>query len=341
MAKWLDGVGYEKDVVISSRIRLARNIENIKFPNLINNTEAEEVMNRIKDTIINNKSVSNEYKFYKLSDLTLIGRKIFAENYLISLALLEKPDKSAFLINESEKLTIMINEEDHIRIQVLLPGLNLNEGWKLCSELDDILEENIKYAFDEKFGYLTTCPTNVGTGLRASVMVHLPSLVKTNQTNKILQAVGQIGLTVRGLYGEGTNAMGNLFQISNQTTLGQTEDEIIRKLGNVVLQIIYKERIARENLYNNKKIEIEDLVYRSLGILYNARLMSLEECMKLLSDINLGIDMGIINNISKDNVNRLLIKTQSANIQGIMNSNLNIEDINYKRAEIIRSSLIE
>ena len=266
MAKWLEGEGSEKDIVVSSRIRLARNIRDIKFPNMMDNNEALKVIDIVKSAIDTNENIENEFQFYRLSDMTILGRRIYAENYLISLGLIDKPDKSAFLLKNDEKATIMINEEDHIRIQVLLPGLNLTEGWKLCSEIDDTLEEKVKYAFDEKLGYLTVCPTNTGTGMRASVMMHLPALVKTNHINRILQAVSQIGLTVRGLYGEGTNAMGNLFQVSNQTTLGQSEEEIIRKLGNVVLQIIYKERMAREQLMATQRIEVEDKVFRSHGI---------------------------------------------------------------------------
>lgn len=339
MTKWLEGEGLEKDVIVSSRIRLARNLRNIKFPYIMDNNEAIKVINAVKEAIDSNLTTRNDFLFYRVNELSPLKRRIYAEKYLISIGLLEKPDKSAFLLKKDEKATIMINEEDHIRIQVILPGLNLKNTWELCTKIDDIIEGNVDYAFDEKFGYLTVCPTNTGTGLRASVMMHLPALVKSNYINNILHSVAQLGLTVRGLYGEGTNALGNLFQISNQTTLGLSEEEIIRKLENIVLQIINKERMAREQLLANRKIEIEDKIYRSLGILKNARLMSLEESMEKLSDISLGIDLNIIKGYDKNIINDLMIKTQTANIQGLINSNFSIEKINYKRAEIIRDKL--
>ncbi|MCG4586447.1 ATP--guanido phosphotransferase, partial [Anaerosalibacter bizertensis] len=239
--------GLEDDVVISSRVRIARNIEDVRFPQAARKEESEKVTKDILEAVKNSNKNDN-YKFFEIGRLSSLDKNVFIEKHLISPNLIQKPDMSSFLLRDDEKVTIMINEEDHLRLQILLPGLNLEEGWKLCSSIDDGLEEYLDYAFDEKFGYLTSCPTNTGTGLRASVMLHLPSLVLTGYANNIFQAVSQIGLTVRGLYGEGTKALGNIFQISNQTTLGETEEEIIQKLKNVVIQIINKEREIRENL---------------------------------------------------------------------------------------------
>jgi len=339
MISWLKGEGKDKDIVLSSRVRLARNIENIRFPHLMTVPEANQVKKTVSDSIINNSISNSRYKMYEIDKLSPLERSIFVEKHLISPNLLEKPELSAFLLRDDEKVSIMINEEDHIRIQVLLPGLNIEEGWEIGSRIDDLLESNAKYAFDERFGYLTCCPTNVGTGLRASVMVHLPCLVLTGFINQILQAVSQIGLTVRGLYGEGSSAIGNLFQISNQTTLGESEEEIIQKLKSIVFQIIAKERAAMESLLNNKRVEIEDKVYRSLGILQNARIISSKESMELLSNVRMGINMNIIKNINLDTVNNLMIETQPANIQNQAEHELTVLERDVKRSEIIREKI--
>lgn len=273
MIKWLEGIGSEEDVVISSRIRLARNLSDYKFPQQMNLEDVENVTNEILNAAKENIGDEN-YKFIRVKDLGYLDKGFYVEKHLISPELIKSPTKSSVLLRDDEKVAIMINEEDHIRTQILSPGLNLEESWELCSEIDDKLEENLDYAFDEKLGYLTSCPTNVGTGLRASVMLHLPSLVYTRYINNIIHAVNQIGLTVRGLYGEGSKALGNLFQISNQTTLGETEEEMIQKLKNVVYQIINKERDIRNGFISKRKIEIEDRVFRSYGILKHSRVIS-------------------------------------------------------------------
>lgn len=340
MVNWLKGEGKEKDIVLSSRVRLARNIENIKFPHLMTYEESQYVMETIKNTVINNEnSINKNYNFFKIESLTPLERSVFVERHVISPDLLEKPKISAFLLREDEKVSILINEEDHIRIQTLVPGFNLEKGWEISSQIDDIIEANTKYAFDEKFGFLTSCPTNVGTGLRASVMVHLPGLVLTSTINQVLQAVSRIGLTVRGLYGEGSTALGNLFQISNQVTLGESEEEIIQKLKDIVLQIISKERHAMLNLLNNRKIEIEDKVYRSLGILQNSRIINSKESMELLSNVRMGINMNIIKDIDLNTINSLMIETQPASIQSLSMNDLTPAERDVKRAEIIRNRI--
>lgn len=202
MNKWLDDGGLEKDIVISSRVRLARNIEKMKLPQQMSQEEGMQVVGKVKAAILKD----DNYKLYNIKDLSETQRKLFVENHLISPDLLKRPSISSFLLREDEKVTVMINEEDHIRIQALFSGLNLDESFKTCNEVDDLIEETLDYSFDEQFGYMTSCPTNTGTGLRASVMVHLPSLVLTGNINGILQAVTQLGLAVRGLYGEGSGS---------------------------------------------------------------------------------------------------------------------------------------
>lgn len=338
MVKWLNEKGLEDDVVISSRIRIARNIEDVRFPQAARKEESEKVTKDILEAVKNSNKNDN-YKFFEIGRLSSLDKNVFIEKHLISPNLIQKPDMSSFLLRDDEKVTIMINEEDHLRLQILLPGLNLEEGWKLCSSIDDGLEEYLDYAFDEKFGYLTSCPTNTGTGLRASVMLHLPSLVLTGYANNIFQAVSQIGLTVRGLYGEGTKALGNIFQISNQTTLGETEEEIIQKLKNVVIQIINKEREIRENLLETRSVEIEDKVLRSLGILKYSRIISSEESMKLFSDVKMGIDMGIIKNIESKDIINLMMLTQPATLQEYFKEDLNVKKRDIKRSELIREKI--
>ncbi len=340
MVNWLSNDKSEHGIVLSSRIRLARNLEDINFTQKINENDAQIIIEQVKNAVLNNNStISNDFKFFKIDNIDTLNRKLLVESHLISPALLEKPERSGFLLSKDEKVSIMINEEDHIRMQVLNAGLSLEEGWDLCSKIDDILEENLKYAFDEKFGYITSCPTNVGTGLRASVMVHLPALVYTKYINKVLQAVSQIGLTVRGMYGEGTDVMGNLFQISNQTTLGETEYEIIEKLKNIVLQIIDKEKASRERLLSTGRIHIEDKVFRSLGILQNSRIMSSKEAMKLLSDVRMGIDLDIIKSVDINQINKLMIITQPANVENYAETKTNSYERDVKRAELIRENI--
>ncbi|MBS4535026.1 protein arginine kinase [Clostridium sp. D2Q-14] len=337
--KWLDGEGSDKDIVVSSRIRLARNIRDIKFPQELNNEMAEEIKNKVNNSVIADERNNDVFKYYDLKDINSTEQRVLVEKHLISPGLLQNSQIGGFLIRKDEKVTVMINEEDHIRMQVIYPGLNLEACWEEADKLDDIIEANTEYAFDEKIGYLTACPTNIGTGMRASVMLHLPSLVLTKQINGIFQAVSQIGLTVRGLYGEGSNAKGNLFQISNQITLGESEKDIMNKLKNIVQQLINNERQAREKIYKFNKIKIEDKIYRSLGILKNARIMNSEESMELLSDIKLGIEMNIIRNIGRKTINKLIIKTQPANVQSKYNKDLNPNERDIKRAEIIRKEL--
>lgn len=337
MNRWLDEDGCEKDIVISSRVRLARNIENMTLPQRIDEEDGLRVVDLVGNAV--QKDEEDKYKLYNIKDLTEMERQLFVESHLISPDLLKRPNISSFLLREDEKVTVMINEEDHIRIQSLFSGLNLDESFKLCNKVDDLIEDSLDYSFDEKFGYITSCPTNAGTGLRASVMVHLPCLVLTGNINGILQAVNQLGLAVRGLYGEGSGSLGNIFQISNQITLGETEEDIISKLKGIVTQMINRERQSRKLLLNTKRIEIEDKVYRSLGTLQNARILSSKESMSLLSDVRMGIGMGILENIDINMIDNLTIEIQPANINKNYPEELDNIQRDIKRSEILREKL--
>ena len=233
----------------------------------------------------------------------------------------------------------MINEEDHIRIQCLFPGLQLVEALQAANYLDDLIEQKVDYAFDEVKGYLTTCPTNVGTGLRASVMMHLPALILTQQMNRIIPAINQLGLVVRGIYGEGSEALGNIFQISNQITLGKTEEDIVEDLMSVVRQLIAQERSAREALVKTSNIQLEDRVFRSYGVLANSRIIESKEAARCLSDVRLGIDLGYINNVSRNILNELMILTQPGFLQSYAGGALRPNERDIRRATLIRERL--
>jgi protein arginine kinase len=253
----------EKEIVMTSRIRLARNLKNYKFPTKMTSEEAARIINDTNRSINSDDSGLN-YKLLYMKDLSDVDKNVLIEKHLISPALAESKDKGALLLSLNEKSSIMINEEDHIRIQVLGSGMCLNECWEKGNRIDDVLEEELDFAFDRELGYITSCPTNIGTGMRASVMLHLPALSITNQIDKLLYSISQLGVAVRGVYGEGTKSMGHLYQISNQGTLGASEEKLIEKITQIVVQIIQKEKATRELLIKNNREEIEGLQNKNL-----------------------------------------------------------------------------
>ncbi|NLY44612.1 MAG: protein arginine kinase [Tissierella sp.] len=334
MTRWLDGPAIDDDVVISTRVRVARNISKYRFPSIMtvqeSDTLTDEILNGMKEALDDN------YRFIRVRDITPREQMVYIEDHLISPNMVQRKDKSSFLIRNDEKATVMINEEDHIRIQTLFPGFNLTDAWELCSDIDDKLGEKLDYAFDDRWGYLTACPTNVGTGLRASVMLHLPCITITKTINSLIEGLREIGLTVRGLYGEGSEALGYLYQISNQVTLGESEEDIIGKLNKVVYQIIKRERKTREYLKEKKSTELENRVYRSYGILSYARIITSKEAMDHLSNIRLGWEVGIFSSDKIRNIFDLMIEVQPANIQRGLDKDMSEEDRDIERAKIIR-----
>ncbi len=337
MAKWINKED-ESKIVISSRIRLARNLINYPFPNKLKKEEASEIINQVKKSIVEGNTVlKDEFKEYKMENLDEIEKQMLVEKHLISLDLSQNKKGSA-LIKEDETVSIMINEEDHLRIQGLFSGLKLERVWDLVDKIDDILEENLNYAFDENLGYLTSCPTNIGTGLRASIMIHLPALVELGYIDGILNAANQIGLAVRGIYGEGSKSFANIYQISNQLTLGRKEEEIIGNIVGISKQIIEKELSAREILKNKLGAKLEDRFFRSLGILNHARVMDSREAMNLLSNLKLGIEMGYIKGLSSREIDELMIHVQPAHqLKRNLSKDPLERDIN--RAAFIREKL--
>jgi len=340
LSDWMKGEGPESEIVISSRVRVARNLRDHPFPMLATNQQSKEVLEQLSEIPGSGKlEAIAQFDTFLLSELTELDKRVLVEKHLISPNMANESRGGAVVLSDNEAVSIMINEEDHLRIQCLYPGFQINEAWELASRIDDIFEEQANYAFDEKHGYLTTCPTNVGTGVRASVMMHLPALVLTQQINRILSAVTQVGLAVRGLYGEGTEALGNLFQISNQITLGQSENEIIDNLHSVARQIIEHEKAARRRLLNESRARIEDRVKRSYGILSYASIMDSKEASQRLSDIRLGADLGLLPDVTQEVLNELMVMTQPGFLQHTFNEKLGPEERDSRRAELIRMKL--
>lgn len=332
--------GPDSDIVLSSRIRLARNFDEYNFPTVSSNEEALQVISKMEN-ILEKGGIQNlgQMEMLKMEEMQPLQKRVLMEKHLISPHLVEDSAHGACLLTENEEVSIMINEEDHIRIQCLFPGFQLLEALEAANEIDDWLEEDIHYAFDESIGYLTSCPTNVGTGLRASVMMHLPGLIMTQQINRIIPAINQLGLVVRGMYGEGSEALGNLFQISNQITLGKSEKDIVEDLMSVVSQLISQERTARDALAKTSNIQLEDRVYRSYGTLANSRIIETQEAANCLSDVRLGIDMGFIKNISRNILNELMILTQPGFLQQYAGGPLRANERDIRRSALIRDRL--
>lgn len=325
------------DVARSTRIRLARNLQNIKF-NLSKKEEIEALENRIKEGLYH---IGYGLKFFKLSDMDDITKMSLVEKNLISPEfVLQKNETGSILINDEENICIMIGNEDHIEIQVFDCGLDLDNTLNLAIEMDEKIGEVLGYAISKKYGYLTACPNNVGTGLRASVMVHLPALSRTQNTKKVLEAISSFGINIRGVYGDNTESTGDMYQISNKQTLGITEKEIIQNLQVIVEKIIKQERQARKLLAKDE-LALEDLVYRSYGILSNCKKISSEETRNLLSNIKLGTDMGILKELTDLKVQKLYLYTKPANLQKFVGEQYEAIERDIKRAEVIQQIMKE
>lgn len=340
ISPWLKEEGPDSDIVMSSRIRLARNLEGVSFPLIANEQQLEGILYFIEKEF-NHRSYQqySDFEFVRLSELKQVQKQALVEKHLISPHLIERSDNAAVLISENEQVSIMVNEEDHIRTQLYLPGFQLERALSEAFQVDDWLEEKLDFAYDEKFGYLTTCPTNVGTGMRASVMMHLPALAMTSRLNRMVPAINQIGLVVRGLYGEGSEARGNIFQVSNQITLGRSEEDIIEDLNGIVQKLIEQEREVRENLVQETPIELENRIFRSLGTLKYSRIIESKEAAQCLSDVRLGIDLGFIKHIPRSILNELVVLTQPAFLQQYAKKRLSAGERDIFRASLIRERL--
>lgn len=340
ISPWMKETGADVDIVLSSRIRLARNLKEYPFPIISSLDQSKEVADFTVNALTTAPAEQiGELDTLYMEEMKSNEKRVLVEKHLISPHLAEQSKHGAVLLNKDESLSIMVNEEDHLRIQCLFSGSQLEKGLEIAQSVDDWVEGHLTYAYDEKRGYLTSCPTNVGTGMRASVMMHLPALAMTQQINRILPAINQLGLVVRGIYGEGSEALGNLFQISNQITLGKSEQDIVDDLHGVVTQLIQRERNARQMLMQNSRLKLEDRVYRSYGILSQSRIIESKEATRRLSDVRLGIDLGLIEGLSGNILNELMILTQVGFLQQFAGDILTADQRDERRAALIRERL--
>jgi protein arginine kinase len=340
--EWLRGSGPESDIVISSRVRLARNLANYPFIARATDADRAEIGQTLRTRI---EALHAEGKFagqmvyLDVSALEEVDRQFLVERQLISREHADSQGARAVVIDQCEQVSVMINEEDHLRLQVMKSGLDLDSAWQQITVLDDLIEAHLTYAYNDRFGYLTACPTNVGTGIRVSVMVHLPALVITRQIDKVFRSLQKINLAVRGLYGEGSQAMGDFYQISNQITLGLSEEELIKKVADVVPVLIDYERQARDFLIRESQETLHDRVSRAYGILRTAQTITSEETMHLLSSLRMGVNLGLIENVGIPTVNKLFIHTQPAHLQKLTGMELDSSDRNIERAAYLRRHL--
>ena len=336
--EWLRGEGPHHQIVISSRVRFARNLRNRAFPGWAKKAERTAILELIKPRVEDLTEMQDSFSEL-LQDLSALEKQVLVERHLISREHAAKGAGSAVIMNRRQTLSIMINEEDHLRMQSIRSGLQLKQAFKLLDKIDSALEGDLEFAYDPRLGYLTACPTNVGTGMRASAMLHLPGLVLSELINQVVQAVSKIGLAVRGLYGEGTEALGNVFQVSNQMTLGESESAIVERLEKVLGQIIEHEENARGTLLDKKSKMVYNHIGRAYGILANAHSISSKETMNLLSLMRLGVDMGLFPGVDRSLVDELFILTQPAHLQKQHTEKLSAEERDLLRADMVRERL--
>lgn len=337
-ADWMVGGDVDTAVVLTSRIRLARNVRLLPFPGWATKDQRRQAMALIQPVVQMMRPMKDAF-CQTLSGLTSVQKQVLVERHLISREHAARNEGSAAVIERRQSLSIMINEEDHLRMQSIRPGLNLRVAFDALNDLDDELQESLTFAFDRKLGYLTTCPTNLGTGLRASAMLHLPALVLSEQINQVLNAIGRMGLAVRGLYGEGTESLGNLYQISNQSTLGESEHQIIERLERVIDKVAGHETNARLKLLEDDRMMLHDKIGRSYGILRHAWLIDSKEALNHLSLIRLGANLGFFPHETVRLCDNLLMEIQPAHLQLHSGKKLSPEQRDESRGQIIRTQL--
>ena len=325
-------------IVMSSRVRLARNLRDHAFPGWAKKPERVKVLETVLPAVSAMPEMSDSFA-EAMDNLTALDKQLLVERHLISREHAAKNVGSGLVVNRAESFSVMINEEDHLRMQALRPGFQTREAWQAVDKLDSALEKKLNFAFDNELGYLTACPTNLGTGIRVSAMLHLPGLVLAEQINPIIQSVNKLGLAVRGLYGEGTEALGNVFQVSNQMTLGESETVIVERLEKVLAQIIEHEENARQTLMEKKPKVVLNHIGRAYGILANAHSISSKETMNLLSLLRLGVDMALFPDAQRSLVDELFLITQPAHLQKQVSDKLSAEERDLIRADMVRERL--
>jgi len=341
--EWLDADGPNSDIVLSTRVRLARNLQGFRFGLRAGEADRRSVLHLAREAA-EATPLLREGSTLSVPGLPDTTRQLLLERHMVSRELVEgaggkPPSHAALMIARGEAVSTMVNEEDHLRIQALVSGFRLREAWALADRLDEELGSQLPYAYHNEFGYLTSCPTNVGTGLRASVLIHLPGLVLTQEIGKVLQGIAQVGLTFRGLYGEGSEVVGNFFQISNQTTLGKTEEDLIDHLQRIVQQVVQYETQARGVLLRDAPTVLEDKVWRAYGLLRHARSISFQEVMNLLSGVRLGVGLKLLPKPSVYSLNRIMIFTQAAHLEQMAGGALPEGEVDAYRAAFVRRLL--
>ena len=339
ISQWFDGSGPNADIVISSRIRLARNLAGYEFLPCLATQSKAELLDKLKDAILS-LDIGEEMFFVNVDDAKTIERELLVERHLISRQHARGNGPRGVAVAVGESFTAMINEEDHLRIQVFKTGLQLNECWERINRIDDMIETKVDYAFSPRYGYLTACPTNLGTGIRVSVMLHLPALKMTGQIEKFFNAARDTDLAVRGLFGEGTEAVGDFFQLSNQVTLGISETDVIDEFTNIIVpKIIAFEMSARQALLDQRGHVLDDKIQRAMALLKSARLISSQEALFLLSHVRMGVNLGRVQDISIATINELFMLTQPAHLQLNAGKPLDADSRDIMRADIIRQKL--
>ena len=337
---WLKGDAPEGDVVISSRLRLARNLQDFRFRGRMSTDEESLLESHVRDKVVDS-SFGRSMEYVSLEEIDDLGKLLLMERHLISKEHCNGTGARGVSFDQDGSVSIMVNEEDHLRIQVMAAGLALKEQLHRVNTIDDHLAERLSFSFDMDFGYLTACPTNVGTGLRVSVMLHLPALVLSKHIKKVFNAVNKVNLAVRGFFGEGSQALGDFYQISNQVTLGISQEESLLELNRVLPKVIEYEREVRKVLLQDDRRVLEDKVFRAAAILRSARTISSEEVMALLSFVRMGIYVKLIDDVSIDSVNRLFILVQPGHVQSLAGRTLGPEERDVARAELVRKELQE
>ena len=329
----------ELDIIISTRIRLARNLVDCPFPISFSEQEAKKVEENLMNTLLSQPDEHHQFSYFSMAELSVLQKQLLVEKHLISPTLAKKDIGSSVFLTHDESVSIMVNEEDHIRIQCLSSGLKLMETYMQARKIDEILQRQMPIAFHEKYGYLTSCPTNVGTGLRASVMLHLPALTMSKQMPLLIQMMTRLGMVVRGIYGEGSENLGNVYQVSNQVTLGKTEEEILQELQDVVEQVIEKEKLARKQLLTHSPIILEDRLSRSLGTLKFAKVLTSEEAAVCLSNVRLGIQLGLLPKIDQKILSECMLLIQPGVVQQYAGATLHPAERDYYRAKLLQERL--
>jgi len=336
---WLDASGEQSAIVVSTRVRLARNLSDLPFPNRASEAHQQQLVQAVLAAGTQHEQ-TRHLAFFAADDLSLLQQQVLVERHVISPAMIKRNGARGVLVGRVGCLSVMVNEEDHLRFQAILSGLQPQKAWHAISELQCVFANSLRFAFQDAWGYLTACPSNTGTGLRASVLIHLPGLVLTQEMDAVVRGITQMGFAVRGLFGEGTDALGNMFQVSNQITLGRSEQALLDMLNQAVAQLVACEENARETLLSSVRSKIEDKIWRAWGILQHARLLTSQEFMNLASAVRLGVSLKLVHQESLQTLNELMVETQPSHLQFLMGKQLEAAERDIFRADWVRQKLV-